>query len=153
MNLNKIVILDNLRSAHNVGNIYRSAYSFGFDCVIHVGVTPLTDNPKFLSSSRGCEKHLKTMFFEEISKAIEFALSEKAVVYSLEMNEKSVKLTDFNCFGDYAVVLGNEALGVSEAALEKSDKIISIETTGAKESLNVAVAFGIFAYSMFLKNK
>ncbi|MGE3062782.1 MAG: TrmH family RNA methyltransferase [bacterium] len=147
-----IVILDNLRSAHNVGNIYRSAFSYGFSTIIHVGVTPLRDNPNFISSSRGCEEHIKTITYEEITQALEYASSENLLIYSLELHKNAVNLGSMQYEGKFAVILGNEALGVSQSALEKSHKIISIETSGAKDSLNVAVAFGIFAYTMFLKN-
>lgn len=149
----KCVILDNLRSAHNVGNIYRSAYSFGFDCIIHVGVTPQPDNPNFLSSSRGSEKYLKRIVFEGMNEAVSYARSKNLAVYSLEMNVRAQRLREASIEGDFAVILGNEALGVSQMALEQSDKIISIETDGRKDSLNVAVAFGIFAYDAFMKLK
>lgn len=148
---NAYVILDNLRSAHNVGNIYRSAYTFGYKGVIHVGVTPEKNNPNFLSSSRGCEKHLEFHRFDEISDAFNFARSRQMRVYSLEISDRSEKLNSMLPEESFAIVLGNEALGVSEYAMSNSDRIITIETPGYKDSLNVAVAFGIFSYALHMK--
>jgi len=134
-----------------VGNIYRSAYAFGYRGVIHVGITPEKNNPNFLSSSRGCENFLDTVRFDHISEALKFSREMKLKIYSLEIGEKADKLNAFNFEDNFVIVIGNEALGVSEFALKNSDKIISIETPGFKDSLNVGVAFGIFSYAMYLK--
>ncbi|HAV92830.1 TPA: hypothetical protein DCW38_06585 [candidate division WOR-3 bacterium] len=152
MIVNSYVILDNLRSAHNVGNIYRSAYTFGYKGIIHVGVTPEKNNPNFLSSSRGCEEHLEYCRFSHIIEAIEFSKSLGLKIFSLEIREKAKKLNSALIEESFALILGNEALGVSETAIELSDRIFTIETPGYKDSLNVAVAFGIFSYSTYIRH-
>lgn len=151
MIVNSYVILDNLRSAHNVGNIYRSAYTFGYKGVIHVGVTPEKNNPNFLSSSRGCEKYLESQRFSHIIEAIDFSKSMGLKIFSLEISEKSEKLNSVAIEESFALILGNEALGVSETAIALSERVFKIETPGYKDSLNVAVAFGIFSYSAYIR--
>lgn len=147
------VILDNLRSAHNTGGIYRSAYSFGFSTVIHAGITPKLENPAFIDASRGVEKHMKSIFMPSTDEALNLLKSSGYSIYSLEIEDGADNLESFMPSEPYAIIVGNEALGISQSALERSDKIIRIETAGRKDSLNVGVAFGILAYRLFLKSE
>jgi len=156
--LNKIeiignaVVLDNLRSAYNVGSIYRTAFSFGFNTIIHVGITPKRDNPSFASASRGVEENIKTIYVPSINDAETILRKCNYSIYALEISANSTKLNEIILNNPFALILGNEAMGVSMSAMEMSDSVIEIETTGSKDSLNVSVAFGIFAYTVFIKN-
>lgn len=143
------VLLDNIRSAHNAGGIYRTAYSFGFETVIHAGITPKKDNPSFIDASRGVEESMKSVFLPSTDEAINVLREKGYSIYSLEISDEACFLSEFIPKEPFAVIVGNEAMGVSQYALEKSDRIIKIETAGKKDSLNVGVAFGILAYRVF----
>ncbi len=147
----KIIILDNLRSAYNTGSIYRTAYSFDFKTIVHVGTTPNIDNPSFISASRGVEKNINTLRYDSIDKIIEELKELNFRIYALEISDRSQNIESLKLESPYAIVLGNEALGVSQYALSESDKIIEINTIN-KRSLNVSIAFGIFAYSDFIRS-
>lgn len=141
----KTVILDNLRSAHNTGSIYRTAYITGFSNVIHVGITPNTGNPRFTEASRGTEEHINTYRCDSIEQAIDMCRQAGMSIIALEKCKDGVEPEFLKAEGDYAVILGNEALGVSEYAMEHSDQIITIKSREDK-SFNVSIAFSIFAY-------
>ena len=142
-----IVVLDNLRSAHNVGSVYRTAYSYGFTNIVHIGITPNNENPSFKSASRGAEKHISTFFYKSMDELIDILKREKYILYSLEISQNAIPLNKIKIQQPFAIVLGNEALGVSKIAMDNCDAIIEIETIN-KRSLNVSIAFGIFAYTI-----
>ncbi|MFO8062746.1 MAG: TrmH family RNA methyltransferase [bacterium] len=142
----RIVILDNLRSGYNTGSIYRTACSFSFTDVLHVGTTPNTENASFKKASRGCEDYLSSGRFDCMRDALK-SLPESIHLYALEICSRSIPLSRVKIPRSFAVIVGNEALGVSEHALSASDSVIEIETTGRKHSLNVASSFAIFAYN------
>ncbi len=140
-----------MRSAHNTGSIYRTAAAFGFDAIIHSGITPNNRNPLFKKASRGTEHFLRTIYFESILDSITYALELKCKIYGLEINESAEELLKCECNLPFAIILGNEANGISAAALEKCERIFEIRTTGIKHSLNVANSFAIFAHHIFNK--
>ena len=108
----KTVILDNLRSAHNTGSIYRTAYITGFSNVIHVGITPNKGNPRFTEASRNTEEHINTYRCESMEQAISMCREAGMCVIALEKCENGVEPEYLECNGDFAVILGTEELGV-----------------------------------------
>lgn len=149
MKRGNIVILDNLRSAHNTGSIFRTAAAFEFDRVILTGVTPNSSNPGFLKASRNTEHMIESMHMNSIQDAIDYARNMHYHIYSLEINKRSCSLNEAVLERPIAIVLGNEANGVSDYAMEASDTILEISTGKNKHSLNVSTAFAIFAYHIF----
>ena len=146
-----IVILDNLRSGWNTGSIYRTAAAFDFETIIHTGVTPLSDNPSFIKASRDTHKHINTVNFDSIINAVEYLKKKDYCIYALEINERSIEMDTVIFKSPFAVILGNEANGVCDGALKMADNIIEISTGNKKHSLNVSIAFGIFAHFVFEK--
>ncbi len=146
-----VVILDNLRSAFNTGSIYRTAAAFDFETIIHTGVTPLSDNPSFKKASRDTHKHINTVNFDSIINAVEHLKQKDYYIYALEINEKSVEMQSIILKNPFAIILGNEANGVCSGILERVDNIIEISTGDKKHSLNVSIAFGIFAHYIYNK--
>ena len=144
-----IVILDNLRSAHNTGSIFRTAAAFDFKRIILTGVTPSSSNPGFLKASRNTEQLIESMHMTSIQDAVDYVRRMDYCLYSLEIDAKSVPLTEAVIETPLAVVLGNEANGVSDYAMEASDSILEISTGNSKHSLNVSTSFAIFAHHIF----
>jgi tRNA G18 (ribose-2'-O)-methylase SpoU len=142
-----IVILDNIRSALNVGSIVRTCDAFGIKEIAICGLTPDTKNPKVLKTSLGAEKGIKFTHFKSTIDAVEEYRGKGLKIVSLELTEDAVSLANA-LKGDIALVIGNEVSGVAPEVLRISDQIIQIPMKGVKESLNVAVAFGIAAYAL-----
>jgi tRNA G18 (ribose-2'-O)-methylase SpoU len=157
-----IIILYNIRSCQNVGSIFRTADALGVEKLYLCGITPdpidrfkkpRTDITK---ASLGAEK---TVVWEHIGKSIHpqktISLIKKLkkdgyCIVSLEQDKKSVTLFSYkhNSSKKIALIVGNEVAGVPRSILSYSDTIVEIPMYGTKESLNVAVAFGIAGYQL-----
>lgn len=143
-----IVILDNLRSAFNVGAIFRTSECVGISEIALCGYTPLPNQKKVQDSAMGTDKLIKWKQFPSILQAIEHYRSKEYLIYALETttNAESIFKTEFK--KPIALILGNEALGISEDILKICDKIVEIPVFGMKNSLNVGIAFSICAYEI-----
>lgn len=147
------IALDNIRSAENVGSMLRSAESFGTDRVFLVGITPDLSHPKVKKTSLGSEDNLDIVYEKDSVALAEKLKKENFEIVSLEICEGSIDIEDFVFKKNICLFLGNEVSGVAKEILDISDRIIKIPMAGKKESLNVAVSFGIAAYALQLKNK
>jgi len=147
-NQSVVVICHNIRSAYNVGSIFRTADGAGVAKVYLTGYTPA---PPHLGIAKTALRAEKIVPWEKISKldsVFKKIKKERFEIVALEQNKRSVPPDFLKPKGKVALVLGNEVRGLSQAVLEKCDKIVEIPMRGRKESLNVAVAFGIAAYSI-----
>lgn len=147
-----ILILDNLRSAFNVGSIFRSAECLGIPELWLCGLCPSPANPALIKTARGTAEKLSWRYFAHTSEAVEKAKNKGHTVYALETapDAGSVFETDFQL--PLALVLGNESLGIGEA-LKLCDHIVSLPVQGWKNSLNVAVAASVCAYQIVFGHK
>lgn len=146
-----VVILHNIRSSYNVGSIFRTADGAGVKKIYLCGITPSPKdkygrvNQKLVKVSLGAEKSVD---FEKVKSAynlISRLKKEGYKILALEQAKKSQNLFKFKTRKSekYALLLGGEVKGLPKSILKKSDKILEIPQKGKKESLNVAVAFGI----------
>jgi len=157
------VIAHNIRSAYNVGSLFRTADGSGVNKIFLTGYTPVpaTKNAIYVS---GFQKMIaKTALGAEISvpwekkktvgEVIELLRQEKFEIVALEQSPKSVPYDAYipKC-PRIALIVGNEPKGIHTRTLEKCDAVIEIPMRGSKNSLNVSVAFGIAAYSL-LRNR
>lgn len=141
-----IVILDNLRSAHNVGSIIRTAEGLGITKIFLAGITPGAQNKGVLKTALGAEKTVELSEFPNILEAIKQAQNEGYLIYSLEISKEAQPINKSKLPQNIALVVGNEVSGVSQEALSISEEVLMIPLKGKKESLNVAIAFGIAAF-------
>ena len=146
-----IAVLDNIRSAHNVGSIFRTADAFGITEIYLCGTSP-TPIDKFnrprkdiAKVSLGAEKTVPWRYFSSSLRAVNSLKKKGIKILSIEQNENSADIHDIKLYQntDIALVFGNEVDGVSPKILHVSNKIFEIPMCGKKESLNVSVAFGI----------
>ncbi|MDE2001185.1 MAG: TrmH family RNA methyltransferase [Patescibacteria group bacterium] len=149
-----ILILDNIRSMHNVGSLFRTADAAGVRKIYLCGITPTpTDRlgrsrEQFVKVSLGAEKTIPWEYAARTTDAIRKVKRAGAQVIAVEQapgsrNYAAFKPTDKK---EPAIILGNEVDGVSAAALKASDVILEIPMSGEKESLNVAVTGGIILF-------
>jgi len=148
---NLAVLLDNLRSAWNVGSILRSADGFGFNHVYLSGITPTGDNEAVTKTSLGAEDAVPWSYHKDAVKLVKGLKAEGWTVYALEDDPRSLSLSQFpHSQSPNAVVfiVGNEITGVDPELLDLCDKIFYIPMRGEKKSFNVAIAFGVAAYAI-----
>ena len=159
-----IVVLDDVRSLHNVGSVFRSADAFRVEAVYLCGITATPPNAEIHKTALGGEDSVDWRYFEHTEDAIEELHRQGVFVYSVEQVEGSTKLQDLNTQHPtnhqhptprYAIVLGNEVKGVKQSVVDMSDGCLEIPQFGTKHSLNVSVTTGIviweFARQLLLK--
>lgn len=147
-NLN-ILILPDIRSAINVGAIFRTADAVGIDKIYLVGCTP-RPNDQFgriqkdiAKSALGAETFIPWEYKEKLLPLIKILKKKDFEIVALEQNEKSIDYRKYKKTKNMAFILGPEVTGLDKKTLENCDKIVEIPMHGKKESLNVSVACGI----------
>ncbi len=140
------VILDNLRSAFNVGSIVRTADCARIEKVIFCGITAHPPNQKIIKTAMGTLDYVPWEYVPTTAEAVERCRSEDRRVICLEVTDVSKPYHQIEYPQPLCLVVGNEALGISREVLEMADEIVEIPMRGFKNSVNVAVAFGIVAF-------
>lgn len=140
-----VVVLDNIRSAHNVGSAFRSSDSFKVDKVFLCGICAVPPSAEIHKSALGAENSVEWEHFDDTADAVRRLKQDGYVVVSVEQTENSVKLDEFVPDPDarYALVFGNEVAGVGQDVVDASDFSLEIPQYGTKHSLNVSVSVGI----------
>lgn len=142
------VLLDNIRSAWNVGSILRSADGFGFRQAYLCGITPTPENEAVAKTSLGAEEAVPWSHHKDAVKLAKGLRKLGYNFYALEEHERAVDLhRPPDRSGDAVLVVGNEVAGVDPELLDLCDEILYIPMYGEKSSFNVAIAFGIAAYA------
>ena len=141
-------ILDNLRSAFNVGSIIRTADCALLEKVYLCGITAHPPHKKLDKTSLGALPYVSCEHKPTVTDAIKECKDRSIPVYALELTNHSRLIWKTRFPMPVALVLGNEALGVSREALALADGIVEIPMLGYKNSINVAVAFGIVVYEI-----
>jgi len=145
-----IVILDNIRSAFNVGAILRTSDGAGVNKVYLCGITPDVNHPKIIKTALGAQEYMKSEYFKTTKDAVEKARAEGYLIASIEQAENSISIEEVKDLNKLCLVFGNELSGVSHEILESSDKVIEVPMFGKKNSLNVATTVGIVLYYLVL---
>ena len=140
-----IVVLDDVRSLHNVGSVFRSGDAFRVEAVYLCGITATPPHPEIHKTALGGEDSVAWRYFPTATEAIESLHNDGFFVYSIEQVEGSTKLQNLQLDTDrrYAVVLGNEVKGVHQEVVDMSDGCLEIPQFGTKHSLNVSVTAGM----------
>lgn len=140
-----IVVLDNIRSMHNVGATFRTADAFLIQKIILCGITPQPPHREIHKAALGATESVDWKYENDIITVINELKSEGFEVIGIEQTTDSKMITDFTIDSSkkYAVILGNEVEGISDEALAHIDLFIEIPQLGTKHSLNVSVCGGI----------
>lgn len=149
------VVCDNIRSLENIGSIFRTADALKVDKIFLCGISGYPPNNRLSKAALGAEKNIPFEYhwqtwrvIDKLKKPACRQAGQKFQVVALEQVKNSVIYTKFKPKFPLALVLGNEIKGVSKSILKRSDKIIHLPMLGKKESLNVAVAFGVAGYQI-----
>lgn len=148
-----IVVLDNVRSMHNVGSIFRTADAFLIEKIVLCGITPQPPHREIHKAALGATESVDWVYFEKTEEALQHLKEQKYQVVGIEQTTDSQMITefDFSQVSKYALVLGNEIEGVSDEALPYCDTFLEIPQLGTKHSLNVSVCGGIVMWEFFSK--
>ena len=145
------VVLDNVRSLHNVGSVFRTGDAFRVERIVLCGITATPPSAEIHKTALGAEDVVEWQYFESTMDAVVTLRERGYRIYSIEQCEGSIALQDFVAApGErYAVVFGNEVKGVQQAVVDASDGAIEIPQVGIKHSLNVSVSAGVLMWEMF----
>lgn len=148
-----VVVLDNVRSLHNVGSVFRTGDAFLIEAVYLCGITSTPPQAEIHKTALGAEDSVNWKYFEDTHDALNELKAAGYSVFAIEQAEGSTMLSDFNTQSGikYAVVLGNEVKGVQQSVVDACDGCIEIPQFGTKHSLNVSVTAGIVIWEFFRK--
>ena len=148
-----VVVLDNVRSLHNVGSVFRTSDAYLVETVCLCGITSTPPHAEIHKSALGAENSVDWVYFEDTLEAIKELKTKGFEVMAIEQAEGSTLLNqlEINPAGKYAVVLGNEVKGVQQAVVDACDGCIEIPQYGTKHSLNVSVTAGIIIWEFASK--
>ena len=145
-----IVVLDNIRSMHNVGSVFRTADAFLLEGICLCGYTAQPPHRDIHKTALGATETVDWIYFSSAIEAIQQLKERDYKVFAIEQTEGSISLEKFHTEPDekIAVVLGNEVEGVSNDVLKICDGSIEIPQFGMKHSLNISVAAGIVLWEL-----
>lgn len=145
-----VLVLDNIRSAHNVGSAFRSADAFKVDKIYLCGICAVPPSAEIHKSALGAENTVPWEHFSNTLDAVQVLKSQGYTVISVEQTQKAVQLQDFipQKDGRYALVFGNEVNGVSQDVVDASELSLEIPQFGTKHSLNVSVSVGVVLWHL-----
>ena len=145
-----VVVLDNVRSLHNIGSVFRTSDAFRVECIYLCGITAVPPHPEIHKTALGAEFTIDWKYVDNAIEAVDNLRQKGYIVYSVEQTENSIMLENIRLEQRkrYAVVLGNEVKGVQQEVIDHSDGCIEIPQYGTKHSLNVSVAAGIIIWDL-----
>ena len=143
-----VVVLDDVRSMHNVGSVFRTADSFRVEAVFLCGITSTPPSAEIHKTALGAEDSVSWQYFPTALDAVRQLHADGYTVLSVEQVEHSTKLHRFRTDQGqkYAVVFGNEVKGVHQEVVDACDGCLEIPQLGTKHSMNVSVTAGIVIY-------
>ncbi len=152
-----IVVLDNVRSLHNVGAVFRTADAFNIEKILLCGITATPPHREILKTALGATDSVDWEYFESTIDALSHLKNMGYRLVAVEQTENSQEPKRFHdSDAKYAVVFGNEVVGVAQDCLEMCDNCLEIPQNGTKHSLNVSVSAGIVMWhfhEVFSKDK
>lgn len=148
-----ILVLDNIRSAHNVGSAFRTADAFALKGIYLCGITAVPPNKEIHKTALGATDSVDWKYFSSATEAIQALKNQGFKIIGVEQTTDSVFLEEasFKANESIAFVLGNEVEGISEEIVSLLDACVEIPQWGTKHSLNVSVCTGIVLWDYLLK--
>lgn len=151
--LSVTVVLDNVRSCHNIGSVFRTSDAFLVEQIILCGITATPPNKEIHKAALDAEKSVKWIYFSTTVEAVEQLIMEGYQVWAVEQVRNSIMLPDFtpDPSAKIALIFGNEVKGVDQSVIDKCHGVIEIPQFGTKHSLNISVSAGIVLWEVTRK--
>ncbi len=149
-----VLVLDNVRSQHNIGSAFRTCDAFRVEKLCLCGISAVPPTPEIHKAALGAEFSVDWEHFDTAAEAVRRLREAGYVIVSVEQAENATQLQDFRTEPDkrYALVFGNEVRGVAQEVVDASDLCLEIPQFGTKHSLNVSVSIGIVLWNIILNN-
>lgn len=147
------ILLDNVRSLHNVGSAFRTADAFRLEKIILTGITGTPPHREIQKTALGATESVAWQHYESTAQALDEVKASGYTIVIVEQTTDSIPLQTFEAKDNakYCLVFGNEVNGVSEEAIAKGDLALEIPQLGTKHSLNISVCLGIVLWEVFRK--
>ncbi len=148
-----IVVLENIRSAYNVGSVFRTSDAFLIEAIYIIGYSAKPPHKEIKKTALGAEETVSWKYFKTTGEAIEELKNEGYKVFAIEQAAESLHLQqlDLNETEKMAVIFGNEVTGVEQSTIHLCDGCIEIPQLGMKHSLNIATAAGVVLWELVRK--
>ncbi len=148
-----LIVLDNIRSANNIGSVFRTSDAFLIKKVYLCGVCATPPNRKILKTALGATETVDWEYAEDTLTLVKTLKREGVKIVAIEQAENAVMLNSFQPEPnkEYALVFGNEVSGVQQTVVSESDDVLEIPQLGMKHSLNIAVSAGVVCWDLFAK--
>jgi tRNA G18 (ribose-2'-O)-methylase SpoU len=148
-----VVVLDDVRSLHNVGSVFRTSDAFRIEAIYICGITACPPNAEIHKTALGAEDTVDWAYFRHAGEAVVALRQAGYTLCAVEQAEGSIMLNSWkpDRAMKYAVIFGNEVKGVSQPVIDACDICIEIPQYGAKHSLNVSVSAGIVLWDLFTR--
>ena len=148
-----IIVLDDIRSLHNIGSVFRTCDAFLIEKIYLCGITAIPPNKEIHKTALGATETVAWEYQKDVTAVIENLKKKGVSVFAVEQVEKAIFLQDFTVepTKKYALIFGNEVFGVAQKAIELCDGSIEIPQLGTKHSLNISVSTGIVVWDLFQK--
>ncbi|WP_300568766.1 RNA methyltransferase [Flavobacterium sp.] len=148
-----IIVLDDIRSLHNIGSVFRTADAFLIEKIYLCGITATPPNKEIHKTALGATDTVTWEHKNDVLEVISELKSQNVEVFAIEQVENSIFLNDFKVENNkkYALVFGNEVFGVNQDAIKLCNGTIEIPQLGTKHSLNISVSTGIVIWDLFCK--
>ena len=143
-----IAVLENVRSAYNVGSVFRTADAFLIEAIYITGYTAKPPHKEIKKTALGAEETVNWKHFPSAKEAIQELKEEGYKVFAVEQVENSISLEKFDADDKVAVIFGNEVSGVEQTTIALCDGTIEIPQLGMKHSLNIATAAGVVLWEI-----
>ncbi len=149
-----IIILDDIRSLHNIGSVFRTADAFLIEKIYLCGITAVPPNKEIHKTALGATETVAWEYNKDVLEVITSLQKDGVDVWAVEQVDNAVYLNDFfpKKGKKYAIIFGNEVKGVSQKAIELCSGSIEIPQLGTKHSLNISVSAGVVVWDIFQKN-
>ena len=146
-----VLVLDDVRSLHNIGSVFRTADAFLVEKIILCGITATPPNKEIHKTALGATETVAWEHYENVLDAITTLKKDNVITLAIEQVESAIFLQDFkvDVSKKYALVFGNEVHGVAQEAVALCDGCIEIPQLGTKHSLNISVSAGIVVWDLF----
>jgi len=150
-----ILVLDDIRSLHNIGSVFRTADAFLIEKIYLCGITATPPNKEIHKTALGATETVNWEHHENVIEVISNLKKQNVLTLAIEQVESATFLQEFQVIKDqkYALIFGNEVFGVSQEAVKMCDGCIEIPQLGTKHSLNISVSAGIVVWDLFKKMK
>jgi len=146
-----VVVLDNVRSLHNIGSIFRTCDAFLIEAIYLCGISATPPHKEIHKTALGAEESVDWKYFETTMQAVKYLHDHHYAVWGVEQTQNSKSLADFVIEQDkrYALVFGNEVRGIEQEVIDSCEGHIEIPQFGTKHSFNVSVSAGIVLWELY----